>query len=79
MNQEDLTAALRLFYFVAEEVVGIGIVVAMTIVSLVLGTYMISSFGDHGGYVWLVITYCAYLSYYSIFETIKKRMRHLLV
>jgi hypothetical protein len=75
MNEEHFLAIKRLFYFVYEAIAGLGIIFVMLIASLAAGTWLISSFGDVGGFIWLGITYLEFLAFYPIYNRILESMR----
>ena len=75
MNEEQFLAIKRVFYFVYEAIAGFGIIFVMLIASLAAGTWLISSLGDVGGFIWLGITYLEFLAFYPIYDRILESMR----
>lgn len=75
MNEEQFLALKRFFYFIYEAVAGLDIIFVMLIASLAAGTWLISSFGDVGGFIWLGITYIEFLAFYPIYNRILESMR----
>lgn len=75
MNQDYILTVQRVLYFMFETVVGLSIIFSMVAVSLALGTWLINSFGDTGGYVWLGFTYVEFLCFDTIFSRITHKLR----
>lgn len=75
MNEKQFLAIKRVFYFVYEVIAGLGIIFVMLIASLAAGTWLISSFGDVGGFIWLGITYLEFLAFYPIYDRLLESMR----
>lgn len=75
MNEEQFLAIKRLFYFVYEVIAGLGIIFVMLIASIAAGTWLISSFGDVGGFIWIGITYLEFLAFYPVYDRILESMR----
>ncbi len=75
MNQDAILTVQRWLYFMFETVVGLSIIFSMVAVSLALGTWLINSFGDPGGYVWLGFTYGEFLCFDTIFSRITNKLR----
>ena len=75
MNEEQFLAIKRVFYFVYEVIAGLGIIFVMLIASLAAGTWLISSVGDGGGFIWLGITYLEFLAFYPVYDRILESMR----
>ena len=75
MNEEQFLAFKRFFYFVYEVITGLGIIFVMLIASLAAGTWLISSLGDVGGFIWFGITYIEFLVFYPIYDRILESMR----
>lgn len=75
MDEEQFLALKRYFYFIYEAFAGLCIIFVMLIASLAAGTWLISSVGDIGGFIWLGITYLEFLAFYPIYDRILESMR----
>ena len=75
MDEEQFLALKRYFYFIYEAFAGLCIIFAMLAASLAAGTWLISGFGDVGGFIWLGITYLEFLAFDPIYNRILESMR----
>ena len=75
MTKEQFITAQRMFYFMWEALIGDAIIVLMTVLSLIFGTFMISHFGDVGGFTWLGVTYVAFIAFDPLYSRLVKSMR----
>jgi len=72
MAPVDFTTIHRLTHFIMEMLVGLGIILVMLTISIVVGTVLISSFGDTGGFIWLGISYVLFLCFYPLYEKVRQ-------
>ena len=75
LTAEQFLSAQRFFYFMWEALSGIVIIMAMVATSLAIGTILIDSFGDVGGFIWIGITYVAFLGFDPVYRRMVKSMR----
>ena len=75
LTEEQFLCAQRFFYFMWEALAGYAIIVIMTIISFAFGTFMIAHFGDVGGFIWIGVTYAAFLCFDPLYSRIVKSMR----
>ena len=75
LTAEQYLFAQRFFYFMWEALAGYAIIVIMTILSFAFGTVMISHFGDVGGFIWIGVTYVAFLCFDPLYKRMVKSMR----
>lgn len=75
MTEEQLITLQRMGYFMAEAIVGVLIMLLMACMSIIIGTVLISAFGDIGGYSWLLITYVGVFGFYPLYDKVCARMR----
>lgn len=75
LTDEQFLFAQRFFYFMWEALAGYAIIVIMTIISLAFGTFMLEQFGDVGGFIWIGVTYVAFLGFDPLYNRMVKSMR----
>lgn len=75
LTAEEFLFAQRFFYFMWEALAGYAVIVIMTIISFAFGTFMLEQFGDVGGFIWIVVTYAAFLGFDPLYNRMVKSMR----
>ena len=75
LTAEQFLFAQRFFYFMWEACAGYAIIVIMTVISLAFGTFMLEQFGDVGGFIWIGVTYVAFLGFDPLYNRMVKSMR----
>lgn len=76
LTAEEFLFAQRFFYFMWEALAGYVVIAIMTIISFAFGTFMLEQFGDVGGFIWIVVTYAAFLGFDPLYNRMVKSMRN---
>lgn len=75
LTAEQFLFFQRFFYFMWEALAGYAVIVIMTIISFAFGTFMLEQFGDVGGFIWIGVTYAAFLGFDPLYNRMAKSMR----
>ena len=75
LTTEQFLFFQRFFYFMWEALAGYAVIVIMTIMSFAFGTFMLEQFGDVGGFIWIGVTYVAFLCFDPLYNRMVKSMR----
>ena len=75
LTAEQFLSFQRFFYFMWEAFAGLVVIMAMVATSLAIGTILIDSFGDVGGFIWIGVTYVSFLEFDPLYRRMVKSMR----
>lgn len=75
LTAEEFLYVQRFFYFMWEALAGYVVIAIMTIISFAFGTFMLEQFGDVGGFIWIGVTYVAFLGFDPLYNRMVKSMR----
>lgn len=76
MEKFDYSVARVWLCFYAEAIVGFAMLAGLAVLFMLIGTVLISGFGDLGGFAWVAMCYCMCLGFDDSFRRVQERVRN---